>query len=958
MKTENKHDKIKSLNIPSLKGLLTNLIQKLGFIDVQIFDELIVAKTNNPLTKVPHGFVFFDEKLSGISDAKDYISAVQNFRKANGFITTSIVSKDHISNAVESKIKAGFTDPENIDFIDKDRLIELIEQHYPDYWKHDNLVLLGYEKEFCDTILKENEIKKLKIFNDKYQKLLDIFIEPRIYHLFEDPETKTPIRKKVTIEQLIDDKHPLLISGEAGTGKSTTLKKIGELLIKRNAERKESNIPVYLNTIEIFENNYDILKLIQKKLETHFEFDGELLKDYKICCIIDSIDEFEDDIQNTIFKALEKLKTDHAIKYIVGTRNFEKVVTTNELLNVNTYYIEKFNTDQVRQFVAKFFQGESSRADELLDALRDNRILEKLPVTPLTLSLISILFEENNLEIPATITDIYDNFNSLLTGRAIVARSFELIDVSFRERILSLYALELLKRTNHTPMTRDEFIDFFVKYYESKTLPIKKGSLYDLLDYLINNTGILGLKNGKYVHFSHDSFMEYYGALEIFKHQREMEHYLWENFFETNWQNSAIFYAGKSKDLPLFLEKVIEKLKSAKQLNEFYLGVIGCGYILQALYQTDNKLRKIAVDEALRLNIMAHELMMKLSSDNPVLFKNYKLPILYLMNLLYFYENFNSITLRDALRMSFADHYKQYEIDKTNTTTGYKALKLAFTLNSKRLNEPTPLEDLIFKSNLTNDVSLTLLADFALEIFKGDNYKELKKEVRKEFPKMKESFKKLTEIPASRLRFSGLDSIKLKKKVNIIAEGKHDVEIIEHAFMTLTGQHQMYFSLAPAGNESGGAAEVAKTLKSCKPLIEDGQICIGIFDHDAKGLQEFNGLNKDVFLSIKNNTVKKHITENIFAICIPVSAEKSHYLKAEQPFNYFEIEHYFDDSLLNELGVLSKTPIENIYSIKDSQKKSLSKHIRSLTDPKVFKGFTELFKLIDEITKEEIEYLA
>jgi hypothetical protein len=59
MKTENKHDKIKSLNIPSLKGLLTNLIQKLGFIDVQIFDELIVAKTNNPLTKVPHGFVFF-----------------------------------------------------------------------------------------------------------------------------------------------------------------------------------------------------------------------------------------------------------------------------------------------------------------------------------------------------------------------------------------------------------------------------------------------------------------------------------------------------------------------------------------------------------------------------------------------------------------------------------------------------------------------------------------------------------------------------------------------------------------------------------------------------------------------------------------------------------------------------------------------------------------------------------
>lgn len=955
----NKIDKISNLKFDDFKTLISNLITKIGYNNLVIENEVIIAKSSSPLTQDSHGFILFQDRLSGIEDESKYVKVIEEVKNRYNFHTTFIVSKETISHGFEDKIQKSISNI-NIEFLDRDKIIDLIDNYNIDYWKHDDIELIDYEKEFCSLINQDNEIKKLKIFNDKYQKLLDIFIEPAIFHLYEDRETKTPIRKKVSISYISEDVKPSLISGDAGTGKTTLLKKIAQDLIEKNRNRDKKYLPVFLNVLELFENNFDVKSLVINKLNPHFEFNDDLSKLYDIVIFIDTIDEFEKENQHSIIADLEKLRDKFSLRYIIGTRNIERILINEELKGANTYHIEKFNTEQVRQFVAKFFHGESSRAENLLEALKENRIYEKLPVTPLTISLISILYEENDLEIPATITDIYDNFNSLLLGKAIVSSRLELIDVSFRERILSLYGLELLTRSQHNPMTQDEFIAFFQNYFTSKTLPIKKGSLEDLLNYLINHTGILTLKNNKFVQFSHDSFMEYYAAIEIFKHRRDFEKDLVSNFFNHNWQNSAIFYAGKSKDLPGFLNEIILKLKSAGHIQDFFSGVMGTGYILQALYQTDNQIRKEAILEALNLNIQAHEVFMKLSSDNNVLFKNYKLPILWLMNMFYFYENFNSITLKDALQLSFDELNELYKNSKGDTTLGYKTLKVGMTMNSNRINVTQPLEELIDNSQILKDPILTLLLDFSLDIFQGNNYKELKKEVRKEFKKLREPIKQLTELPASRLRFGLMDKIKSSKKVKIITEGKTDAEILEHAYMTLTKGSVPYWQINTAGNsDSGGAHDLSKTLMGVKPTLNENEIVIGIFDHDDKGLQEFRGLKP--FVQIKNDTIKKHSSANIFSICLPVSANREGYLKKEQAYNLLAIEHYFSDDFLRKHDAVTESPITDdqgnkLLKIKDSKKKALSKAIRELTDPLEFESFISLFKEIDAISGVEIEY--
>ena len=517
--------------------------------------------------------------------------------------------------------------------------------------------------------------------------------------------------------------------------------------------------------------------------------------------------------------------------------------------------------------------------------------------------------------------------------------------------------MELLNRKEHNPMTKEEFFEHFTKYFESKTLPIKKGTLIDVLQYLIDNTGIIFIKNNKYVSFSHDSFMEFYAAIEIFKHQRKEEDKFVSNFFDLNWQNSAVFYAGKSKDMADFLIKINKKLQSAKHINDFFTGVAGAGYLLQALYQTDNKIRKETIIAALDLNIQAHDFFMKMASDDGLLFKSYKLPIVWLMNLMYFFENFNSGTLREPLKMTFEDLFLKFNENPTSVTDGYKAFNVAMTLSSSRINEQSELEQLVFKSSLLNNSILTILTEFALKLVNGENYKDIKKEVKNEFRKIAPQAKQLLELPASRLRFTSYDQIKATKKIKLIVEGKTDAEIIEHSFISLTNGEFPYWSISPAGNDSGGASEVKKVLDFCKPTLIDNEIIIGIFDHDDSGLGSFNGLSKDLYDTLKLNMIKKRKDSNVYAIILPIPGENETYIQKEQKYNYFAIEHYFSNEILQQYNLLRNTPIEGLFSINDNGKKNFSQQIRKITNPKVFKNLTLLFSEIDFISKITIEYI-
>lgn len=956
----NKIDKTESLDLQLLFEVTESILKTEGYKEIKRQKEnLLLAKLDRGFNNTEAGIYLTTEHLSGQNvDLEPIKAEIQSFSKKYNFFELVFVLTKTISKGYKAKLASELN--LNISFIDRDDLIGLIDQKLENYWAHNDMELLEYEKYYIDNISKENELRSLRAYEKEAQRLLNIYIKPRLYKIQEDKESAQHQLVKFEDSKILECKYPAIITGDTGSGKSTFLRRIGEKCIKAPTDGKK-RLPVFISTVDLIEADYNIEKAVNNNLNGFFKGDWkEAYKIHDILLLVDSIDEFEKNIQKRILNRLELFFEENSIQYFLATRSLETNQFELSSKKLEYFQLEKFDNKQIQAFVSKFFNNES-RAQELIDALRANRILERLPMTPLSISLISILFEEKNFEIPATISDIYDNFNLLLLGKANVAHRFEFVDISFKERILSLYALEIMSNKNKIPYTKNEFLNYFKSYFSKKSHPIPDGKIEEFLEFFVSNTGVLYIKDQRYVQFKHDSFMEYYAALEIFKHRRDLEEKLIDSFYDMNWQNTAIFYAGKSRDMPLFLEKIISKVRNGENLMQYNLGVMGLGYLLQALYQTDNNIRKEAVIVALAKNIEAFDTYKKIASDKELVpFKDLKLPFLSLINMFFFFENFNSATLREPLKMSFTDIFKEYSTNPSDLNSGYKSLKLALTLNSKRIGSENELERLIFDSTLLSDHYLALLADMGVSLFRGDNYNKLKKETKKSLDGSSEVIKKLLEEPANSIRFTPMDQIKSNKKVRLFTEGKTDAEIIEHAFINLTKGANPYWSILPTGNNDGGATELRFMLEKAIPMVKNDEIIIGIFDNDKAGISEFNGLKKHLFdFFADSRRIKKHSSKNIYAMKLPIPFSRENYYNEDPNYNYFSIEHFFSDEVLKEHGLLVETPLEGIYKIKDtkSSKSKFSAFIRTQHDIELFSEFKLLFEEIDRVSQvKEIEY--
>ncbi|MBR2298591.1 MAG: NACHT domain-containing protein [Clostridia bacterium] len=968
-----KHEILTKLSDSEFGSMFERLLDNQKFSNIQNEETAIICEQRIMGRITVFLFVLYTRRLSGLN-SDDIVSiyqkieALQNKYAANSVF---IVSRDTISEGFKQTLSKNSTNI-NPTYIEREELLSLIEEYYSDFWRHDDQNLLAYEKQLLDELDEDTELRKLSFSEDKYKKKLDFFIEPHLSRCYEDLSTKTIVRKKYSVHDVITSKSSILIQGEAGCGKSTLLKKIAKKLIEDNPGIKngKKNLPLYITVQDLIIGINDIKTLIQDKLNIILGEAplGEIKDKYYIHILIDSIDEL-DELQSKILSQLQELERKYGVKYYIASRNTDIIQQNATGLAVEVYDIRRYNLEQIKHFLDAFFSGEEGKANNLLSALRENKIIDKLPLTPLNLSLISILFEEKDFEIPATISDIYDNFNALIVGRAVVSSKVEFIDVYFKERILSIYALELLKRPTHQSMDKDEFEQFFINYFNNKSLPIKKGTLSDALDYIVKHTGILFLKDGKFVQFTHASYMEYYAAVEIFKFDRErkLEQSYIDNFYDPNWQNSSVFYAGKSKDMPEFLQNVLNKVKKGRYLYDYMSGIMGCGYLIQALYLTDNKIRKEVIIECLRQSLLSLEAIKILAIENRFLYKNYKLPLVQIINFIYFYEIFNSITLLEPMRMAFEELHKRMNklVENGDESSlleasglGYNLVELAFTMDSRRIGSQKELETIISSDFILKDPSLLLLTDFSMALLGKIKYDGFRKDLQKNVSTLAPAIKELIDQPIQRLRFTPLDTINPQKKVKLLVEGKTDAEILSHAYTVLTGGFMPYWSIQPSGRkkDTGSADEVKETILHSYPLLDKDDIIIGIVDHDQAGLSAYGYLKND-FDEIYHNKWKKHHDGEIHMVCLPVPGEMDFYLKTRHEDNFFEIEHYFGHEYLISKNVISKTEIMDIYKVNDGRKTNFSKEMNEVEDPHVFEHFLHLFKLIDQITGVDVSYI-
>lgn len=646
----------------------------------------------------------------------------------------------------------------NISYWWNENLIPLIDKNYSDFWLPGDAFAKEFYRNFTSEIEKEISIRELsirKVDDKKIQKLLDIFIEPKLTYekLEENKKTNEKQFKTKSLEvnniRIVDEN--ILLTGDQGVGKTKILNKIACNLANPISIFKNKQIPVRLKAIDLRNSDFNIefeIERFLKKYANQF-YNEEIYNNYKVILLIDDYD---------LLRANEKKILLANLNNYCDTNNTYFVLTyrKNELNiedDVKTIKIHNFSTRQIESFVNKFFEG-TDRAEKFIRILKESDILSKLPTTPLTISLISLLYDENNFEIPATLSDIYSDFTNVLLGKLEVYSKSELIIYNIKKRLFTAFALHMLEnRTFDIPF--NDFKNFINKFLRDRDY--EEQSRDEVFE-IIEKSGLLYITDNNIVGFKQQAFIEFLASLEIYHHKRDT-HYkkLINGFNDVTWQNTAIFYAGHSKELEGMIDDVIEKSPN-DNLIDWFVNSSGMGYLAQALYQTKALERKKLVFKSLDNMIKSYYEMKRMTGDDKTIFYNLPLPLVLGTINHWFNENFKSITLKNTLNISFNELFSS----DNNFENNYKLLMISSTLMTPYINDDEKFGLLLERKEFMNHPILPLVADLAIElgiIEKKNVNKELKKKIELRIKRKRELIKSLLKEPA--YRFS--DKFSLEK---------------------------------------------------------------------------------------------------------------------------------------------------------------------------------------------------
>ena len=372
----------------------------------------------------------------------EYKNAIKGLRVRINKV--KIVTNDHFSNEAERKIResSDFKNA-NIDFWDGERLLTLLDQYYPLYWIKGSKTYKKYVEEFRRIIAVDSMSKTLGISNAKINKILDCVIEPRLSERIEQEDGSFRWKQRNT-NSIINLESNSIIVGEPGTGKSTLFKTLSKEIIDQNALRNDSEFyPILLTFNTIKSANFDLEKAVCNYFESdwnkEFCIDPKSILNTASCVIfIDALDELP--VNEEKEKALMAINVFYqkypTIKIICSSRPSDFLFYNCKDLGFKYLEISPLNKGQIKEFLDSYFSDNVTKSKRLLKSLKDTGILDKLPQTPMTLALITIIFDDTEVEIPATITDLYRQFVDLLIGKYTQENTIEIIEVGAKHRLL------------------------------------------------------------------------------------------------------------------------------------------------------------------------------------------------------------------------------------------------------------------------------------------------------------------------------------------------------------------------------------------------------------------------------------------------------------------------------------------------------------------------------------------
>ena len=481
-----------------------------------------------------------------------------------------------------------------LEFMDSDDLIPNIDRFFPELWFGIDTEIFPYFATLkqnletaSDNILISDLIpgsSAISFASDKMFVQLHLYRTKLVPKKIKGQVTQIPKFEEFPITGVINRKEKLfLILGDAGSGKSTSLKRLAYILASKGLESQtDFKIPILLRALEIWGNNQyalvEICDLETKRLINSKKscFSTEDLFKGNVIILIDALDELADEnARNAVLeKAIIFNKNFPECKIIITSRDNPSIRNSPKTKGFGIFKISPINYKQAEQII-KRLQKESKLPTEISqEVLRRIQDIHGMALNPLLVTVFAATTEYSRKDIPANITELFKKYTELMLGRWEATKGLgQQYHAPLKDFILRQIAYKMHSR-EITNININEFTSIVNKELLKRG---HKADIPQLINEIVNRSGLFHIFDDR-IEFRHLLLQEFYAGRGI--PATDNVEILISNEW---WQRAIVFYFGENPSDSHALHSIVNNLNS-RPIEEIFTATLTLGLALQACY--------------------------------------------------------------------------------------------------------------------------------------------------------------------------------------------------------------------------------------------------------------------------------------------------------------------------------------------------------------------------------------
>ena len=233
--------------------------------------------------------------------------------------------------------------------------------------------------------------------------LIELHIEPKpeavpnpwdtvIQHV-EYGDYKLPSRTNV-IDVFRRTNHELLILGQPGSGKTTSLLELARDLIDQALADETQPIPVVLNLSSWAVERKPLSSWLVDELYTKYQIPPKIaqrwVQEDALVLLLDGLDEIKTEHRNACVETINTFRHDHRVDMVVCSRTADYEALTKQLHLQSAIVLQPLTPEQIDTYLTNF-EGSLNTVRGLL---KEDQTLQEMAKSPLMLSILALAYSE------------------------------------------------------------------------------------------------------------------------------------------------------------------------------------------------------------------------------------------------------------------------------------------------------------------------------------------------------------------------------------------------------------------------------------------------------------------------------------------------------------------------------------------------------------------------------------